>query len=115
MLVLTGKPISTQNAYRSVCRGKFPTVYITPQAKALKEDYIIQAKQQWKKKPLEDDLSLTIRHYHPTKRKVDIDNFHKFALDSLSGILYVDDCQIVELITQKFIDKENPRIEVIVN
>ena len=36
-------------------------------------------------------------------------------MSSLSGILYVDDVQIIELIAQKFIDRENPRIEVIVN
>ncbi len=39
--------------------------------------------------------------------RVDVDNLAKFVLDSLNGILYVDDRQIVELHVKKVFDNED--------
>ena len=114
-LTLTGKPISTNHAYKATCRGKFVTYYQTPAAKALKESWAFEAVTQYKDDPLEGDLSVTVRFYHKDKRKHDIDNYFKLLFDSLNGVLWVDDGQIIELIAQKYLDKDNPRVEVIVN
>lgn len=46
----------------------------------------------------------------PTK-KPDMDNIAKAILDSLNGIAYKDDSQIVELAVEKYFD-EVPRVEV---
>ena len=52
--------------------------------------------------------------YFPDARRRDIDNVGKSVCDALNGVLYVDDSQIVELHLLKFIDRENPRIDVTV-
>jgi len=111
-LTLLGSPLSTNNIYRSVCRGRFPTVYMSPQGKALKESYQWQAKMLHKGKPLEGDLEISIVIFQKTKRKTDWDNFNKIVMDSLSGIVWVDDSQIQVAHVEKAYDKENPRIEL---
>ena len=47
---------------------------------------------------------------HPTK-KPDLDNVAKIVLDSLNGIAYSDDSQIVKLNVEKHYS-DNPRVEV---
>jgi Holliday junction resolvase RusA-like endonuclease len=66
---------------------------MTPEGKALKEQYQWEAKSQWKGKPLEGDVELEIALYFGTKRKADWDNFHKLSCDALSGTVYGDDIQ----------------------
>lgn len=111
-VVLKGEPRSTSHIYKSACRGKFPSVYMSVEGKALKESYQRQAKSQFKRKPLARELEVWVTLYFGTKRKCDIDNFCKILLDSLTGIVWVDDSQIVELHTSKRYDKKEPRIEV---
>jgi len=115
-ITLLGKPVSTNHAYKVTCRGKFGTIYMAADARAIKEDWQYQAKRQWRRKnPITDDVSVTVRFYHKDRRKHDIDNYFKLLFDALSGIVWEDDVQIIELIAQKYIDKENPRVEVILN
>ena len=65
-------------------------------------------------KPLEGDLSVTLWVYRPRKAG-DLDNTMKLPLDAIKGFAYHDDKQIVELHAYRRDDKENPRIEVMVN
>lgn len=83
------------------------------EAKDLKSAYILQARYQYKGKPLNTLLSAYIRLYFWDKRIRDIDNFHKLSLDSLSGVVFEDDKQI-KLMTIEIMesDKTNPRIEL---
>lgn len=111
-ITLRGNPLSTNSIYKVVCRGKFPTLYMSAKGKAVKEDYQWQAKAQYKSKPLTDKLFVFVNTYHGTKRKADWDNFHKLSMDSLTGIVYEDDSQIEQVCVSKFYDKENPRIEI---
>lgn len=83
-----------------------------PDGKALKEQYQWEAKAQWRGKPLEGDVDLTINLYFGTKRKADWDNFHKLSCDALTGIVYEDDSQIQRVLVTKHYDKNNPRIEI---
>lgn len=113
MITLTGEPRSTNNIYRSVCRGKFPSVYLSAEGKALKEQYQLEAKIQWGQKPLLlGPVSLSARFYFKTRRLRDLDNGNKLLLDSLTNIVYEDDSQIDQLILTRDFDKKNPRIEV---
>ena len=82
------------------------------EAKEMKESYQWQAKSQWKKGVLTEELSISIRLYFNDKRKRDWDNYHKLSCDALSGIVWEDDSQIKKSFVEVFIDKENPRIEV---
>lgn len=58
--------------------------------------------------PLETPVALNIIFYVKNNR-ADIDNMLKALLDCMTGIVYKDDSQIIELHCFKEIDKENPR------
>lgn|SRR3990167_4487096 len=109
---LTGNPKSTQNIYRHTCRGKFASVYITKEGKALKEDYQWQIKSQYKGKPLKGDIDLRIELFFGDNRKRDIDNFNKILIDAFTGILWEDDSQVQSLLIIKNKDLKRPRIEI---
>lgn len=64
--------------------------------------------------PLEGDITVRIDVYRPAKRG-DLDNSIKVLLDSLNGIAYQDDSQIVKIIAQRFNDKRNPRAEITIS
>jgi Holliday junction resolvase RusA-like endonuclease len=114
-VVLSGEPKSTQHIYRATCRGRFPTTYMTPAGKALKEQYQGEARHQWGfKKPLDCDIAVSITLYFGTKRKADLDNFNKLSLDALTGIVWQDDSQISKLSIERAYDKAQPRLEIAV-
>lgn len=70
-----------------------------------------EARSQYRGKPVEENLAVRISLFWPTKRNRDVDNI-KGALDSMTGILWKDDGQIVDLRITKAYDKENPRMEL---
>lgn len=61
--------------------------------------------------PLRCPVSVSVDVYRPRKSG-DLDNRLKAALDSLNGLAWIDDAQIVEIHARRFDDKQNPRIEV---
>lgn len=88
------------------------------------------AKQHAPKTPLEGALDLEVNIYRDipkstTKKnrelmrreimrptvKGDIDNYTKALLDSMNGIIYGDDSQVVRLVANKFYSN-NPRSEI---
>jgi len=113
-ITLSGNPCSTNTLYRSVCRGKFPAVYMTHKGRNLKESYQWEAKSQWKKEPTSDEIALNVILYFGDKKVRDIDNYNKILLDALTGIVWEDDSQISEMHTFREYDKKNPRIEVLI-
>jgi Holliday junction resolvase RusA-like endonuclease len=46
------------------------------------------------------------------RRIGDLDNFLKAALDSLRGVAFEDDSQVIEIHAYRHDDKNNPRVEV---
>ncbi len=111
-LILKGEPKSTNHVYATMCRGNFPNRYMTAKGKELKESYQWQAKSQWRESPTPNPVELDVKLYFGTKRKQDIDNYNKILYDALTGIVWVDDSQIKKVLTEKFYDKENPRVEL---
>lgn len=59
------------------------------------------------------DVRIVLDVYRPAKRG-DLDNSIKVLVDSLRGIAYEDDNQIVRIEANRFEDKKNPRVEVLV-
>jgi Holliday junction resolvase RusA-like endonuclease len=110
-IILLGNPISTNSLYKR--HGNF--IYMTKEGKALKESYQWQAKKQYKGKILTGDLEVDITLYFGDKRRRDADNHNKIWSDSLQGIVFEDDKQIVDLHIHKRYDKSNPRVEIILN
>lgn len=89
---------------------------MTKAGKDLKLSYQWQATAQvGRKKPLKGSLEVWISIYFGDKRKHDYDNFGKLLNDSLNGIFWEDDVQIKKAYIELFYDKENPRIEVVVD
>lgn len=113
-LVLKGKPLSTGSIYRYACVGRYPRLYMTHEGKAIKKTYSAQAQAQWDIPPVSAPIALEANFYFQTNGKKDLDNHLKLLLDSLIGIVYEDDSQIVQLTLTKQVDKNDPRIEVTV-
>lgn len=49
-----------------------------------------------------------------SKRRSDLDNFAKQLGDAGNGLLWEDDSQIDEWLIRRRVDRENPRVEVVV-
>jgi len=113
-IVLSGSPLSNQTIYKVSCRGGRPRLYMAPRGKDRKLQYKLEARSQYKGELLEGDLKMEVGLFFKDARRRDIDNFNKLTLDSLEGILYSDDKQIIELIVKKQIDRKNPRVEILV-
>jgi len=111
-IIFKGNPLSTQTIYRSACRGRFPTMYMTKKGKELKALYHSEAKKQYKKKVVSIDCALEITLFFKDKRRRDVDNFNKIILDALEGVVYEDDKQIQKLTITKDYSKEDPRVEI---
>lgn len=111
-LILSGEPLSTNHLYKAVSRGRHAGVYMSAQGKARKLSYQKEARAQWKGKPTSEEVELWITIYFGTKRRADIDNYCKVVLDSLTGIVYDDDSQIMYLHIQKDYDPKRPRFEI---
>ena len=110
-ITLLWEPKSTQHVYKITCRGKFASMYMSAEWKAIKESYRLQARVQ-KSAFYESLVSAEVCLYFWTKRKADIDNFNKLWMDALSWVIYEDDKQIQEMYIRKDYDKQNPRIEI---
>ena len=87
-------------------------MYMTPEGKALKELYQWQIKTQWKRPWIQGGVMLTIYIYYPNHVKRDLDNSMKILLDSMSGMVYKDDSQIMSLWVIKRFDADNPRVDI---
>jgi crossover junction endodeoxyribonuclease RusA len=111
-IILHGEPKSTSHIYKITSRGRFASMYMSKEGKLIKDSYIKQGTLQWANKPLIGDIRIYIELYFGTKRKVDIDNFGKLLLDSLTGIVWIDDSQIVDMRIIKKYDKNKGRIEI---
>lgn len=64
-----------------------------------------------KEDALKGPVRVCMSIYRPRK-KGDLDNTLKALFDSLKGISYEDDSQIVEIHAKRFDDKDRPRVEI---
>ena len=85
---------------------------MTKQGKDLKEQYQLEAKNQYKGKVLSGDVEMELVLFFKDKRRRDVDNYNKLVLDALEGIVFEDDKQVQKLTIIKDYSKENPRIEL---
>lgn len=114
MIVLSGTPPSTSSIYKYRNAGKFIQGYMSAEGKTKKEIYQWEMKSQWRDKTLNEDIDIDVTYYFPDKRRRDWDNFGKLWMDAGTGIIWVDDSQIINAYVHKKIDKQNSRIELII-
>lgn len=87
--------------------------YTDPRVTAWEECVAAVARQACDK-PLTGAVSVWLVFTMPNKRRVDCDNLSKNVLDSLRGIAYADDCQVLHLEIDKRVDAHNPGVDVTV-
>lgn len=101
--------VSTNRLHMTVAGGR---KVLTTRARASKEALAWEAKIQCtKKEPRKGPIRAQIDLYVPDNRKRDLDNI-KGLIDAMTGILWVDDSQIVDLHITKTVDRENPRVVI---
>ena len=65
--------------------------------------------------PIQRPHAVVVRiKWYREARRGDLDNRLKVLLDSLQGVLYENDAQIVGIHAERFEDKADPRVEVMV-
>ena len=114
-LTLKAAPKSEHSLYQTTCRGRIPRLYMTNEAKKLKESYQWQVREQYKGEILKGEIELLIDLYFDSKRTHDWDNFHRLVCDSLIGLVIEDDSQFNPVTVSKNYDKKDPRVELRLN
>lgn len=94
--------------------GKAVRLITSPAYRTAKHGAERLLKAQWKGQPLAGDVILTAVVWVPDLRKRDAGNYRKLCTDALSGIAYGDDAQLVSETWRKALDRENPRVDIIV-
>lgn len=107
-IVLYTMPVTTNRLYTISRYGKR---ILTKEARLNKEAIAKEAWALWNYVPRFGSVKVRIKLFFKTNRKQDLDNI-KGLIDALSGILWQDDSQIVDLHILKDVDRENPRVEI---
>lgn len=129
--LISGEPVP-QGRPRFVSRGRFVQTYDPKKSKDYKKLVKQQVKAQFHDKLLSGALNVELKVYRPiqksiTKReralrlsgehrptiKGDIDNYFKAVTDACTGLIWVDDAQIVSTKSNKYYS-DNPRVELVV-
>lgn len=111
ILVLPYPP--SANAYWRVVKGR---PIVSREARAYKTKVALLARKELgpMAEPKRGPLHITVSVYRP--RKVgDLDNTLKVLLDSLRGIAFLDDSQIIAIDARRADDAANPRAVVTVD
>lgn len=104
--VIKGNTPSKSNCYRFA--GK--VMYKTKELKAYEESFYLQCKQ-YRNANIDTEFEFRIKVYYPSRRS-DLDNSLKVVLDCLQKVKAIkNDNKCIKIIAEKFLDKENPRIE----
>jgi crossover junction endodeoxyribonuclease RusA len=77
--------------------------------------YIAKAEAKRQKWEYSDDKKIVMElwAFWPNNRRRDMSNMHKLLPDALEGILYKDDRWILIRDMDFCVDKQNPRVEII--
>ena len=91
----------------------------TKEAKEWYADVAVRAKkaceeQGWQCSPRGTKLVADIYTVFKDHRKRDCHNHCKSELDSLEGIVYDNDCDVLPRYIDTEVDKENPRVEIVI-
>ena len=108
-LVVYGEPASKANSRKLVLFGKRPASIKSDKARGYARDFLLQVRAL--NPLLEGELRMDLWIYYATQRP-DLDE--SLILDLLQDKVYKNDRQVRERHVYHQIDKDNPRIEVII-
>jgi len=111
-----GKPVA-KGRPRFARRGKFVATYTPKKTQQSEDDFKTQSIPHRPATPFKKAIRLTVNfsYIKPKSRKKnaywttkpDTDNLVKLVKDSMNGIFWIDDSQVVELIATKHYGEEN--------
>lgn len=101
-------PPSVNQCYRRSARG----IYKTDLASVWQTSAGWLAKRWWKQTPTDKQVILNVWVYWNDKRRRDTDNLFKLLMDALTGIVWMDDNQVMPRVMGLEIDQKNGRIEI---
>ncbi|GKT04443.1 RusA family crossover junction endodeoxyribonuclease [Furfurilactobacillus entadae] len=130
-IVVQGTPVP-QGRPKFSSRGGFVRAYDPKTSREYKKLVAEWAKKQYKHEPVAEAIEVQLEVYRPLQKslsrveqqrrlngehrpviKGDIDNYYKAVTDACTGIVWVDDAQIVSMTCNKYYS-DNPRVEMTV-
>lgn len=110
MQTILGNPPSKSNCYRIVTIKGHGSLAKTPALNKYRESFFMQC-GDYRNLNIEGFFELYVNVYL-TSMSQDLDNILKEILDSLQACKAIkNDNRCVKIVAQKFLDKNNPRIE----
>lgn len=104
IICVHGNPLPKQS-YRAVKGGG----YTDPRVKMWQDIISWKAHEAMIDHPVfECPVEVHITFWRKSGARVDLDNLSKCALDALNGIVFSDDCQVINLHLSKHVNKDNP-------
>lgn len=108
-MTILGNTPSKSNQYR-IARGR---MYKSKQLKQYEDLFLIQC-QQYRDLLIDQEFGIKLEVYYPSRR-TDLDNSLKVILDCCQKAKIIkNDNKCVRIEADKFIDKENPRINILI-
>lgn len=113
-LIIKGNPPSKSNCYRVGKAGNRCIMFKGKQLKEYEASFAAQVPEDCKQ-GFEGDL-MVVMHCYFSSRRPDLDNAAKCCLDQLqaTGVI-LNDRQVMRLFMRKYLDKENPRVEILID
>lgn len=109
--VITGTPVSKSNAYKIITIGGHASLTKTKAMKAYEESFLWQV-GGIRDANIDVPFEFYLDVYFPSKRS-DLDGCFKGVLDCLQKAKVIkNDNNCCKIVGRKFIDKENPRVEI---
>lgn len=106
-LVLNVHPVSVNEMYRAMGRR----VVLSEKGRAFKKE-MANALMAEETRMIQGSVALTVAFYFKTRHRRDVDNFAKATLDSLKGVIFMDDSDVTELHLHKYIGAEADQIRL---
>lgn len=112
ILKIPKRALSTNCLYRVSLHHH---VYMTKKAKEWKNEVQHIVKEQYTDQPIDGPVALTIVFSFNDNKLLDLDNCLKLTADSLKGIVFKDDHQIVSISAHKKMNQIKDHITIVVD
>jgi Holliday junction resolvase RusA-like endonuclease len=110
---ILGNPPSKSNCYRIITIGGHGSLAKTKALKKYEDDFFIQC-DKYRNKNIDEYFEFHVRVFYPSQR-ADLDNSLKCVLDCLQKCKAIsNDNKCTRIVAEKFLDKERPRIEFMI-